>query len=72
MAYCNPLRFSLSVAWVFLVSISASVVAAHEHPYGSPWEYSDLSAESILDRSIRALGGQGVLESVKTISSHAL
>lgn len=65
--------FRIALLCTLLTSVCTVVVAAHDHTSDDLHRgYKHLSAKAIVDKSIQALGGQSALESVKTVSSHAL
>lgn len=55
---------------LFITSLATSAIA-HDDGWGPHHRYNDFSAKSILDKSIRALGGQAALENLRIISLHA-
>lgn len=59
-----------SLLLVLLISLASRATACSDTA-NLDRRHNDLSAKSILDKSIQALGGQSTLEALKTISLHA-
>ena len=72
MAHCVFKAFALLVG---LVVAPRAMVEAQSHATNSSGEterFDNLLSSDILDKGVQALGGQAALESLKTLSMHAL